>query len=363
MKHLRESSSEFLALMLCKTSVPSLLLPILFAVCLPGWGQVSEEEARTIKIVHPDGKDADSFVRSRHVAVGSLGDIEEKDGVMLFDLHHPQYNFEYGGAFVELFKVMKPADDQVLASIKKHSDVLLIKSKAKPDHWEVAGVEAPYPKELQGGRPANWLSSSFLENRMREEMFYLAKYRYKGFVDDNLKKLKDRDPDTRSRSMGLLSVIKPDDADVTRVIDVIGELIKSEDESDRRAAAQAIGSIGGKDAKRYVSDIAEMLYGNTDKRAQELREAILSVCRIGGPEAQKHIPRIIELMEYPGLTHQCLYSLGEMGDQAVSAVPAILGQLTRVDKEGRRNIGVAMTSLRKIAPNDPKVIEALRRSK
>lgn len=341
-----------------KAIVPLLLLPILFAVSLPGWGQEAEDETYTIKIIHPDGKDAESFVRSRHVAVGGVGDIHEKDGVMVCELHHPQYNFTYGGMFVETFKIIKPADDQNFARIKTSSDVLLIKSKEKAGHWEVAGLEAPYPKEAQQDKPSGWLPASFLANRMREEMFSHSKYRYKGFIDDSLEHLKNEDPEVRSRAMHLLGVIEPDNTEAAKVIDAIAGFINSKDKNDRSAAMDTLGEIGGQHAERHVPRMAELL---DSKVPHDRWAAINAICMIGGREAQKHIARIVELMQdKPGPPpHGIVYSLGELGGQAASALPAILDALKAVDKNDRTNVEVIIIALGKIAPSDPKVIEAL----
>lgn len=342
-----------------KTIVPLMLLPILLAVCLPVWGQEAEDETYTIKIFHPDGKDAESFVRSRHVVVGGLGKkVEEKDGVMVCKLHHPRYNFQHGSSFVETFKVIKPNDDQVVAEFKKQREVLLLKSMKKPGHWEVAGFQALYPKPRQQDKPSRWLPASFYDNRMNDEMFELSKYRYEALIDDNLIQLKNEDPEVRSRAMHLLGVIKPDDTDAAKVIDALAGLINSEDKDDRASAMHALGEIGGQHAQRYVPRIAKLL---DSKIAGDRAEALSAICMIGGREAQKHIPRIIELMQTkPGpAPHGIVYALGELGGQAASALPALLDVLKAVDKDDHNDVSNIIIALGKIGPSDPKVVNAL----
>jgi|GEM_PF-3436127 len=338
--------------------VPLLLLPVLFAVGFPGWAKDAEDEIQAIRIFHPDGKEAASFVRSRHVAVGSLGDMKEQDGVLVCDLHHPHYNFTFGGAFIETFKVIKPTDDQVLANFTEYRDVLLIESTTKPGHWEVAGLKVLCPKDPQQDKAGVWLPASF--DHMDDAMLVSTNYRYEGFVKDNLEALKSEDAKTRSRAMFLLGVIDPGEDDAAKVIDVLAGLIGSDDPGDRSSAVSAVGEIGGQHAERYVPRIAELLDGKLKERSGVQIAAISAICQIGGKEAQKNIPRIIELMQNkPDLTHPSIYWLGEMGGQAASALPDLLDALKAVDKNDRNMVEVIIMAMGKIAPSDPKVIDAL----
>ncbi len=264
-----------------------LLLPVLFAACLPGWGQEPEDETFAIKIFHPDGKDAESFVRSRHVAVGRIGEMHEKDGVLVSKLHHPQYNFQYGGSFIETFDIIKPADDQVVAAFKERCDVLLIKSAEKPDHWQVAGLESLIPKKPQQDKLGDWLPASFRDESMDDELLHRSKYRYEGFVDDNLEQLKSEDPEVRRLALYFLGVIEPDATEATQVIDKLAEFMNSKEISDRSAAMNAIGGIGGQHAERYVPRIAELL---ESKDPHDQHAAIEAICKIGGREARKVHP-------------------------------------------------------------------------
>lgn len=334
-----------------------LLLPVLFAVCLPGWGQEAEEKTSVIKIFHPDGKDAESFVRSQHVAVGSIGEMHEKDGVLVCKLHHPHYNYQDGGAFIETFDIIKPTDDQVVAAFKEHCDVLLIKSMERPGHWLVAGLEVLSPKEPHEDKLGGWLPASFSDESMDDGLLASSKYRHEGFVDDKLEDLKSNDPEVRRRALYFLGVIEPDTTEAAQVIDKLVEFMNSKEISDRTAAMFAIGTIGGQHAERYVPRIAELL---ESKNPRDQYAAIDAICKIGGREAQKHIPRIIELMQIEsGLAYSIVYSLGELGGQAASALPALLDGLKAVDKNDRRNVEVIIIALGRIGPSDPKVIDAL----
>lgn len=318
--------------------------------------QEGEEEVRTLKIIHPEGKDAEAFVRSRHVAVGGIGEIHEKDGVMVMEIHHASYNFSPGGgAFITPFKVIRP-DEQVMAGIGKFDEVLFIKSKAKPDHWEVAGIMGTYPKAVDEKPPKGWLPAKFVEDRMSQNIFDLPQYRYQGFIDENLKRLKDEDASVRSLGMRMLGHIDPADDRAVMVIDAIAGFIESKDPVDRSAAVRSIGDIGGKHAARYIPRFAQMLEDDHSEKA----DAIAAICRIGGPEAQKHLPRIVELMNaVEGFPHDYLYHLGQMGEEAAAALPAVLGLLESADKKNYGHMQRIIMTLGEIGPKNPKVVEAL----
>lgn len=326
-------------------------------------GEQIEYSGSTIKIIHPAGSNAELFIRSHKVALGGLGEVTEKDGVMIADLHHPQFNYTSGGGaiFLAKFKLIKP-DDEILAGMKTHSEVLLIQSKDKADHWEVVGVELPIPVGFQEGKSDGWLPASFLKKRLEHDvMFGYPKLRYEGFIDENLKDLKNEDPKVRSMAMRMLNDIGPDDLDAVKVIDAIAPFIKSEIEDERNTAIYSISEIGGSHAERYIPLIAELL----DSKVKEDRHyAIEAICQIGGAQAQKQLPGIIKVLKDSGYTYNCIYKLGEMGDQAASVVPDLLEHMKEsekkiVDHHDAQYVGNIIAALGKIAPRDPRVIEAL----
>ena len=299
--------------------VPALLLPLLVVFCLPAWGQGLGDKKHGIKIIHPDAKDAKSFIRSHRVVIGAW-DTRMKcveDGVIHGWLHYPVYNDDPMKTFMGEFKIIKPTDKraaEILADEDKVGDtVLLIQSKDKPGLWEVAGVAAPLPKEPGD----NWLPTS---RSLDYELFKRSEYRYAGLIDESIGQLEDKNPKVRTKAMGLLAAIGPDAA---KALGAVVKLLDSEARSDRAGAIDAIS-------------------------------------RIGGEDAEHHIPRIIELLkDDPALTHVSIRALARFGHQAAPATPAIIDALHAADQTKASSINYIIEALGTIAPGDPKVVEAL----
>lgn len=269
-----------------------------------------------IKIIHPDAKDAESFIRSHHVVIGVWGEFKVNDGDagVTGHLHYPVYNDSFDLTFMSTFNVLKPTNKEALAALSGRNSLLLIQSGEQAGWWEVAGFAAPLPDKP--GR--NWLPTA--RSLDYSESFTQKKYRYEHLIDENIALLDDADGQARARALGLLAQIG---VDAAAAIKPIRKLLESKHESDRSGAIVALGSIGGQDAAAGI-------------------------------------PRIIELLsDDPKLKRVAIPCLASFGKRATKALPLIIKTLKEADQDKAPEINYIIEALGRIEHRDPAVIEAL----
>lgn len=288
-----------------------LLLPAwLLLTSTPSGGAEQKRETGNLPrftLTHPEAKDPEAFFQSRRVKVGytifrsTLGAKKTDFGWVVF-LSQPSSNFSGGLSYGENVKVLDKDFD--LARFEDGVEIILSEHPDREYHWEVAGFVNPRPAEAG----ANWFAAD------PRDLITSEKWRYRRALPDALEGLKDPDHRVRAQS------------------------------------AEALGWMG-KDARIALPELVRLV---SDTNTGVATSAMQSIGFLGGPEAAKAVPALVDAIgpDYTGT--RAFECLGRLGGLAKEAVPALIEALSSKELDW-----MAIQALGKIAPEDPRVKKAL----
>ena len=288
-----------------------LVLPIWFLLTsIPSGGAEPKREKEQLPrftLIHPEAKDPEAFFQSRRVKTGytifrsSLGAKKTDFGWVVF-LSQPRSNFSGEPSYGENVKVLDKDFD--LARFEDGVAIILSEHPDREYHWEVAGFIDPRPAEAG----ANGFDAD------PRDLITSEKWRFRQALPDALAGLKDPDHRVRAQS------------------------------------AEALGWIGN-DARIALPELVQLV---SDTNAEVAVSAMQSIGFLGGPEAAKAVPALIDAIgpDYTGT--RAIECLGRLGESAKEAVPALIEALSSKELNGK-----AIQALGKIAPEDPRVKKAL----
>ncbi len=271
-----------------------------------------------LQIVHPDAEEAKAFIRQNRCVLGGWRAREEAGFGWVGEVHYPVYNDVPDLTFmVGDIRVLRPTDRKTgerFAALGRVANVLLVRSKTKPGFFEVAGYGAPQPAMEDG----LWLPITRGLDLART--FFRSKdYRYEGVLPTQLARLDSEDPKDQGQAARLLGAMGAD------ARSAVGKLIGLVDDDDPGVASAAIGSLGA----------------------------------IGGPEAKKAIPRLIQAVSGKRTERAAIVALVKFGTDAREAAPAMIQVLAAADQNRASSTNYIIEALGQIAPDEARVREAL----
>lgn len=270
-----------------------------------------------IKVVHPDAKDAASFIRAHRTIIGGWSGDDAQRGPEIWQgsIHYPVFNDRPEISFMQTIQVIKPDDEKLLAALSRSTDVLLAQSKEKPGIYEIAGYAAVLPDEPDD----NWLPTARSLDYAKR-FFHSAEYRYEKLLDETIKQLDDKNVSVRAKAARLLAEIGPD---AEPAIDKIITLLDSDEFADKSSAILAIGKIGSAKARKAIPKITLLLRKN------------------------------------PEFNHVAIEALASFGKDSINAVPIMIQRLKAADQKQAPQFNYIIEALGHIAPKDPRVFNAL----